>query len=399
MTQLVAGKDYVGPLVEDGGPFVWTDAPSLSSGVLSHYRLAVKDIISVRGRISTCGSPAFASSPVAPIDAAVVSRLRRAAIQIVGGVAMHELAFGVTGINSFQGMPAHPVAIDRIPGGSSSGSAVAVAGSWADVTLCTDSGGSARIPAALCGVIGYKPTYGAISMSGIMPLAPSLDHVGVMARDLRSLASVLRCLGLKIGGSGFDRTAPLRIGVAAGNWSHGDTVVQGAMSMAMHRLGDSGFDLEQTLLPSHGLVHELSTIIMFAEAAATHCHIEPARRELIGEDVRARLELGEKISAVDYLDARARSLTVKRMIDELLERHDVLITPTVSIVAPLVSESGNGDIAASLVSNTRLANLTGHPAMTLPLESTGLPVGLQLIAATDSRLIEAASMISHLLAA
>lgn len=395
----MAGKESVGPFVEDGGPFVWTDAPAPTSGALSHYRLAVKDIISVRGRISTCGSPAFASSPVAPADALVVNRLRRAAIQIVGGVAMHELAFGVTGINDFQGMPEHPEDRDRIPGGSSSGSAVAVAGSWADVTVCTDSGGSARIPAALCGVIGYKPAYGAISMNGIMALAPSLDHVGVMARDLRSLAAVLRVLGVKIGGSGFDRSTPLRIGVAAGDWSHGDPVVQSAMTMASHRFVESGFKLEPTLLPSHGLVHELSTIIMFAEAAATHSRIEPERRELIGEDVRSRLELGARISASDYLDARARSMTLKRMLDELLEHHDVLITPTVPVVAPLVSESGNRDVAATLVSNTRLANLTGHPAMTLPLESTGLPVGLQLIAATDSRLMEAASMISHLLAA
>ncbi len=390
-------------LVASGGPFVWhaakdtASAPLLPAGFSQGYSVAVKDIIAVRGHPVTGGSAAYSDAEGALLDAPAVRSLKRAGAHIAGGVAMHELAFGVTGINDYQGTPRNPWDPDRVPGGSSSGSAVAVAGGWTDIALGTDTGGSVRIPAALCGVVGYKPGYGQLPMAGVMALSPSLDHLGIFGDGLHSVAWAARAMGVDISGPHYTRTTALRVGVAAGEWQDADDIVGQAWDSAVSKLRDAGIEIDDVQLPSLALIHRVSSNIMLPEFATTHAALSERRSELLGPDVRARLEAAGEIPAAEYLKAKAQADLLRRDVESLLDSWDVIVSPTVPIVAPLTSEAKEPKVSGQLVSRTRLANVTGHPALSLPVESRGLPVGLQLMAASDWRLFSAASQIAKIL--
>jgi Asp-tRNA(Asn)/Glu-tRNA(Gln) amidotransferase A subunit family amidase len=367
-------------------PFVWQQEPADGHpGPLTGMRLAVKDAVAVAGRPLRAGSASRADVPPEPRHAPIVARLIERGARLVGTTRLHELAFGVTGINRFEGTAPNPLDRTRIPGGSSSGSAAAVGMGLADVALATDTGGSARIPAALCGVVGYKASR-RLPAEGVLPLAPSLDHLGWCTRTSLDARRVARALGL----AGADPGLPAsKIGVLS---DEGDPAIRTAFRAALKDLADAGLTVLEIEWPNADLVYAVSTTIMFAEAARVH---PLDSHPMIGPDVRARLERGRTIPEPAYVAATTLKEHLARSFAQLLDRVDVVACPTTPMTAPRLgeAEAGGPPLAATLVRHTRLDNLTGRPAMTLPL-NTG---GLHLAARHDAQLLDAAVAIEAIL--
>lgn len=382
-----------GILVSEGGPFVWHDpVPSLRSGMLDGWGLGVKDLISVAGHPLRAGSRMTDGDEPATADARIVTRLRRQGATVLGATAMHELGCGVTGVNESSGWPRNPLDERRVPGGSSSGSAVAVARGMVRLALGTDTGGSVRIPAALCGVYGMKPTRGAISLEGVRALAPSLDHLGLIASQLGDLVVGLAAAGVP----GSDPSLPrdhFIVGVVTGELDACDPEVASPVSEAVDRLGGS-LRLLEVCLPDHQRVHEATNTVMFAELAAGLDGVDTSQ---LGADVAARVEHGSRVSVAEYRSALEEMAAIAAEAEAAMSIVDACVGPTVPVLAPLVEQAHGPDVSARLVRFTRLANATGHAAVSLPLPVSGRGVGLQVQARTDSAALGAASAIDHLL--
>lgn len=384
-------------LVGQGGAYalILDMEPALARGPLAGVPLAVKDLIDIAGTPTRCSSAARRDAPTAERDAPVVATLRAAGALIVGKTALHEFAFGATGINRFAGTPRNPRDPDRIPGGSSSGSAVAVAEGSAAIALGTDTGGSVRIPAALCGVVGYKPTYGLLSADGVFPLAPSLDHVGVLAPDVASAREAIAILAPEIRRGA---ATPRRIGVDRAAIEEADRAVAQVVSEALRAIQD--VPLHEVDLPDRDLVVEVSTAIMFSEAAAVHRELLRERSADYGEDVRARLAQGAAIPLATYELALAEGRALRRAVEDVLDEVDAVLGPTVSLLAPRHdAAAADAAMGSRLARNTRLANVTGLPAVSVPLLTAGLPVGLQVLARTDALALAGAALLERALRA
>jgi Asp-tRNA(Asn)/Glu-tRNA(Gln) amidotransferase A subunit family amidase len=387
-------------MVADGGPWVRLrpEAAAEAAGARPHGPLdgtvvAIKDLVAVAGLPIGAGSLTRRHAPPEPEDAPVVTALRQAGAVVAGTVALHELAFGVTGVNDQVGFPPNPHDPDRIPGGSSSGSAVVVATGACDLALGTDTGGSVRIPAALCGVVGFKPSRGCYPLDGVLPLAPTLDHVGLLARQVGDLAAAHTVLTQ-------DRIVPRppnRIGVDRIAMETASQPVATVVDAALRALADAGCELHEVRWPDPEAVFHASTTIMTAEAGATHRDLvnSPAR-DLLGADVRARLRAdvesrfgpGPATSEADLDAARAEQARIEEETRTVLRSVDVVVAPTVPVLAPTIRAAREDrSLPATLVTNTRLANLTGVPALTLPLAGAELPVGLQLTSATADQVL------------
>ena len=237
----------------------------MDNGPFASIPVAIKDLIDVAGCPTRAGSAAFHGAVPAPHDAPVVATLRGAGASIVGKTALHEIAFGTTGINVYEGTPANPHDPKRICGGSSSGSAAAVAEGSAVFALGTDTGGSIRIPAAFCGVVGFKPQFGSLSLRGVQPLAKSLDHVGVMGADVATVASafaVLRRAPL------VDHTLRRVIALDHVGLESSSDEVASAIEASLGSLSD--FEVTSVDLPDPDLIDAASTAVLFVEAAKTH---------------------------------------------------------------------------------------------------------------------------------
>jgi amidase len=335
-------------------------------------RLAVKDLIDLAGVPTTAGSRAVAGKAVpAGADAACMAGARAARVAIVGKVNLHELAFGASGVNDYFGTPVNPLDPGRVPGGSSSGSAVAVADGDADIAYGSDTGGSVRIPAAFCGITGLKTTHGRISLDGVWPLAPSMDTVGPMARDVAGVAAGMTLLEP---GFALDAGPAARIGRIrpAGG---ADPVIDAAVDDALLR---SGLEVVEVELPGWQEARDACGLIIDAEAHESNLGLlrDPAIRDLLGSDTRDRLEEGGAVTAAELAGARAFQPRWRAAMAAAMREVDVLALPTVRFFPPPL-EQWRGNPYTAL---TNPVNLAGFPALALPVPAAHrLPAGLQLI--------------------
>jgi Asp-tRNA(Asn)/Glu-tRNA(Gln) amidotransferase A subunit family amidase len=354
----------------DDGPWVWRpEVPVVPTGTgrLDGVRLAVKDIIAVAGQPLRAGSRARAEAPLEPADAAAVAALRQAGALLVGTTKLHEFAFGVTGVNAWEGTAANPAAPGRVPGGSSSGSAAAVAAGGADIALGTDTGGSCRIPAACCAVVGYKPSYGAVDVDGVFPLAPSLDHVGWLAVDVSAARRVAEVLGVvpALGDGPFAASAGLAgaarsgsttvtggptaadpprgrvLGVARRAVEDADPDVREAFAEAERMLRSTGWELLDVPWPAGGEAFAPSTAIMFSEAAYVHRASLLQDPGAYGEDVRGRLVQGRLYDLTTYLRALERRDRLRARCRQVLRGVTAVVGPTLAAVPPPLASSGS----------------------------------------------------------
>jgi len=346
-----------------------------SYGPLSGLKFGVKDVIFTKDLRTTAGSRILADF-TPKRDAEVVKRILRAGGVILGKTNTHEFAMGATGTSTAFGIPKNPVDPNRITGGSSSGSAVAVALGMVDVGIGTDTGGSVRIPASLCGVIGFKPTYGLISTEGVIPFSWSLDTVGIIAREVEKVRLTFEVLREKDIELRRIARKP-RFAVFRLEDDEGSKGVRKAIDK-LSSYYDVG-EVKLEVLNERG--NWARRVIASAEGAAFHKPIYEKFRDLYFQDVRRVIEFGLSISAVDYIDAfRVRKEALREFV-KAMKDYDFLVTPTTKIVAPPIKDvvGREQEFREVLISNTELFNLLGNPSISLPLGSyNGLPVGLMV---------------------
>jgi amidase len=331
----------------------------------SGRRLAIKDLIDLKGTKTTAGCRAVADAAVeATVDAACVDELRhaeqRGEIRFVGKTTLHELAFGADGINPEFGTPFNPVDPLRIPGGSSSGSAVAIAADLADLALGTDTGGSIRIPAACCEIVGLKTTWGRISNQGVWPLAPFLDTVGPMAN---SVSATINGMDLLEPGflTSFDAAATTRtIGRIRLRNGATDPAIDAAVDQALLASGTAVLDVT---LPYWMQAHEAAITVLLGQAWQTNSHLLEPVNLGVSAATASRLRLGTAISAQQLREATKIRTQIVSQLQEVFSRFDVLALATLPTLAPLIGESSNIPLTAL----TRFANIIGLPALAMPI--------------------------------
>jgi aspartyl-tRNA(Asn)/glutamyl-tRNA(Gln) amidotransferase subunit A len=328
------------------------------------------------------------------VDAPVVARLKQAGAILIGRTNLHEFALGTTSEDSAFGPVHHPRDPGRSAGGSSGGSAAAVATGMGLASIGTDTGGSVRIPAACCGLVGLKPTAGEVPTDGVVPLSTSLDHVGPIARTVQDAAWLLDVLA--------DRppaivepspASDFRLRRLTGYFAAPlESAVREAFDRAMAALEAAGVRIADGAVASAARISETYVNIVLPEAAAWHAWYLDTRGEAYTPLVRAGLESGRAISAVTYLHARDAQRVLTREVDAALDEVDALVLPTMPLVAPplgateVVLDHGTGAtlaVRAAMLKHTQLFNLSGHPAITLPIGGTDWPVGLQLVGHRD----------------
>ncbi|MFC3051987.1 amidase [Kordiimonas pumila] len=346
----------------------------------SGYTVALKDVIDIKGFPTKAGSAAFNTRNPARVNASIVENLLSSGCRIVGKTTLHELAYGVTGMNAWAGTPVNFNYPDLIPGGSSSGSAVAVAANLCDFSIGTDTGGSIRLPAACCGVYGIKPTFGRLSRHGLTPNSSSLDCVGPFAASAQMLHEAMRCLdpcfaalpdisGLSIGWLDVKALPEIQEGVQA---------KAAILNPDMKHLSSSLIE-DAHMAGITIMAHEMSEL--FAPLVETG---------LLGPDIAERLKLASGVTANAVADAERVRVAFTKELNTLFETYDVLALPTLPYFPPRVEDATDMLNIVSITSLTRPFNLSGHPAIALPAGSlNGKPLSLQLVApkGMDERLI------------
>ena len=351
---------------------------SVSSEEGSGTVVAVKDLVDVAGMVTTAGGIILPDVPAAH-DAPVVRRIRQHGCVVVGKTNLHEFAYGVTSVNPHYGPVRNPIDPSRVAGGSSGGSAVAVATGMCDWAIGSDTGGSIRIPAALCGIVGFKPALGSIEVTGVIPLAHSLDTLGPMARNVEEAAIAFTIMS--------GESVPLeplprpRFGVPAG-WVFGlDEQSARAWTLVSRDVPEVTF-LDRDELFRVGLT------ILLVEAARYHRQWATDTPERYGPDVLALIRRGFDISGVDFEAALIDLHRLRSDASAAMQGIDALLLPTTAIVAPPI-DSGS-EVREPLARFTRPFNTTGQPVVTMPVRIDGLPVGVQVVGRTNADALRAA---------
>ena len=378
----------------------------LAVGRYAGIPIALKDLFDIAGEPTPAGSKVLADAPPARLNAPVVQRMLNAGFITMGRANMTEFAFSGLGINPHYGTPSSPWdrGAARIPGGSSSGTAVAVADGMAAAGLGTDTGGSCRIPAAFCGVVGYKPTARRVPINGVLPLAPSLDSVGPLAPSVACCAAMDAIL------AGQEPVVPvpaalsgLRLAVPENVVLDGmDATVAAAFDRALSVLSDAGAHVTRVRFPAFEAIAGVNANGGYAasEAYAWHRGLLAAKGAGYDPRIRVRIMRGETMSAADYLDLAPARAGIIAAFDASTRDFDCVVMPTVPIVAPRIADLDDereyNRINLHILRNTALGNFLDRCAISIPCHRAGdAPVGLMLMGETmgDARLFRIAAAV------
>ena len=368
-------------------------------GPLHGIPLAVKDLIETAG-VKTTGASAVLQDNVPNADAEVIRRLKSAGAILLGKLNLHEFAYGGSGVIGHFGPARNPWNTAHITGGSSSGSAAAVAACLCYGAIGTDTAGSIRLPAACCGITGLKPTYGLVSARGVIPLSWSLDHVGPMARTAVDAALMLQVIAAydpqDIGSQKFppvyypsaieESIATLRIGVAHDYWNEVDGEIKSAVDSAVTALGKITAGAQEVELST-----ETDRTLVRCEAYAYHQKYLSAKEKGYDPETLRRIGSGADVTAPQYIQAQRELLQQRRQILQMFERIDLILTPTTPMLAPTFTELQAApdqlrNKEMIMLRNTRPFNVYGLPSISLNcgFSKSGLPIGLQIIGAPGS---------------
>lgn len=363
-------------------------ARGVDRGPLHGSVVSIKDLIDIAGQPTTAGSQVL-NDNIATADAPVITRLRDAGAVIIGKTNLHEFALGTTCEDSGFGPVRHPLDPSRSPGGSSGGSAVAVATGMSAMSVGSDTGGSIRIPASACGIVGLKPSVNDVPKAGVIPLSTTFDHVGPLTRTVEDAATMWRVLAARPA----DIVAPpdiktLKFAVLDGDFvSSLEAPVREAFERSIHLLRQAGAHIESRSLAATATILDVYVRVVLSEAAAWHAQYLDSRGEKYRPVVRGRLLAGRNFTAVDYLSARESCDAFRVSVDLALHGIDALLLPTLPILAPalgqeeLIIGGARVPVRAAMLRNTQLFNMTGHPAISLPMRMPDgvLPAGLEIV--------------------
>ena len=341
--------------------------------------VAVKDLVDVAGMVTTAGGIVLPDTPAIE-DAPVVKRIRSHGCVVVGKANLHEFAYGVTSVNPHYGAVRNPHDPSRVAGGSSGGSAVAVATGMCDWAIGSDTGGSIRIPASLCGVVGFKPALGSIDMAGVFPLSRSLDTLGPMTRDVAGAAAAYSMMSGE--SLAVEPVQTPRLGVPAAWVADLDDTTARAWDTVAAGVREVDF-------PDRAELAQVGLTVLLVEAASLHRDWVKQFPEKYGADVLALIQRGLEVLAVDFEAALLALPRLREKARLAMEGIDALLVPATAIVAPPVS-SGL-EVREPLTRFTRPFNTTGQPVVCLPAPTSGLPVGIQVIGRSNAATIGVAA--------
>lgn len=376
-------------------------------GPLHGIPIALKDLYDTAGIRTTAGSTFFADR-IPDADARTVTLLYQAGAVLLGKLNMHEWALGVTNINPHYGPSRNPWDTSRITGGSSGGAAAALAAGLCMGALGSDTGGSIRIPASLCGIVGLKPTFGRVSLQGVIPLSWNLDHAGPMTRTVTDAALLLQVI------AGYDPDDPASVALPVDNllatidagvtgwrialatdthFGEADPEVISAVRRAATVFEELGAHVEAVDLSQGREAAQMNALMTTSDAAAFHRDRLRDHPHRFGADVLARMERGAQYTSTEYILARRFQCEWRRRLERLFEQFDLLLTPATPITAPIIDGLDAIEAARQLTRCTAPFNLAGLPALAVPcgLSAAGLPVGLQIVAApwNEARVLRA----------
>ncbi|GAA5016356.1 amidase [Acinetobacter puyangensis] len=343
-------------------------------------KVMIKDSIHIAGFKTVAGSRALINSELEKQNAEIVDLILKSDCQILGKTNLHELAYGITGINKFTGTAINPKYPELIPGGSSSGSAAAVAANMVDFSIGTDTGGSIRMPAACCGVFGLKPTFGRVSRKGVLPEQTSLDCVGPFANDMDHLIQAMQIIDPSFKGEVVNAAAVKTPNLVMLDVTATDDVWQVVKAF----LKQAGLEHSPHVqIETFDEAYSAGMQIINYETWQAFGHLVASGN--VAEDVAGRLLKASKTTSVDVDVANLVREKFSRAIDQLLEQYDAIVLPTLPQIPPKVADAENTVAFLNMTALVRPFNLSGHPAITIPLQTAdGNPVGLQIVTRHDA---------------